>query len=1097
MVHGQLDVVLRHIHKLAGAPAGEELKDGQLLQRFAEAGEEAAFAALVRRHGPLVLGVCRRVLRDTHAAEDAFQATFLVLLRRARALDRRGSLAGWLHTVAYHVALRARARAARRQRQERQVAEMADTVSPADPVWLDLQPVLDEELGRLPETYREAVLLCFVQGKTHAEAARLLGWPVGTVKGRLARARELLRRRLGRRGISLSAGALALVLAEKAPAVVPATLLHATVSGAAAGLTSSAALSLAEGVLKTMFVSKLKIATALLIVAGLLALGTGPLADPAQPPSEKQTVTAPAPAPATVQPVLFKPPAGRRPAPAEGEVKPRTLTGRVLGSDGKPLAGARVAVLGWFQWEPRPALWVHNYGDMPRRMGLSRPRVAAAPQLLGQATTDRDGKFRVKVDWVTGRVLYGRPDLGAPIAESLQVVLAGAPGHGLGWCAVGQGDSVEIRLPAEHVVRGRLLDVQGQPVANVKLQVSRVGSRPTQPGGYRLVIVDAFSQDAEPAGLGRGTAAFYEIDAAVRLGYIHYYRQAMDRVNRGDGKFVDVTAAAGLNHGRGAVAALVCRRPPPDLPFWPKAVTTDAQGRFKLHGIGRGQGVGLQVRDERYAVQALDVPAEKAAKGAEIPLVLQPARTLEGTVTDSVTGRPVPGARLRVAPPPDSYVAFQEGPGIPSADWRGRRGRGDQAAELLYLALTVAEASAGLSELPAVEVKADNRGRFKLPLFQAGSYNVRLAADHYLPRTVKVDWPRGGVVRKVVNVTLVRGVPVRGKVTEDSGKAVAGARVDFWAKGLKLPEGVPFPRAVQTGADGHFEALLPPASWHLLVNAPKAEYVYRKVETVKLTDQPAGDLGKKGTPQPAGPTYFYPDAWQALDVKAGSAALEVSILLRRAPLLRGRVVGPDGKAVAGPVYAIWAGPHVRHLDLKDGTFAIPVNEPDARYRLHVINPAGGLGAVVEQEGKQAGAGPVTVRLARVGAVRARFLDAAGKPLANYRPVAWLVPSADFPAGAEELKALAEAGRGAPDALWPNRLHTGHYYVAGPRTDAQGRVTLANLIPGATYRLVPADGKVRDFTVRAGQTVTLPDLVVNRPAPPKRQPEPPGGKAPSP
>src|SRR5690349_1578966 len=165
MASGQLGAVVQHIHRFAGTAAPEELKDGQLLERFLGAGEESAFAALVRRHGPMVLGVCRRVLRDRHAAEDAFQATFLVLLRRARSLDRRGSVAAWLYTVAYHVALRARAEAARRQRQERVSLPSPEAGPGAAAAWADLQPILDEELQRLPETYRAAVVLCYLEGK--------------------------------------------------------------------------------------------------------------------------------------------------------------------------------------------------------------------------------------------------------------------------------------------------------------------------------------------------------------------------------------------------------------------------------------------------------------------------------------------------------------------------------------------------------------------------------------------------------------------------------------------------------------------------------------------------------------------------------------------------------------------------------------------------------------------------------------------------------------------------------------------------------------------------------------------------------------------
>jgi RNA polymerase sigma factor (sigma-70 family) len=1130
MGNGQLDVVVRHIHKLAGAPGEEALKDGQLLQRFADGREEAAFAALVRRHGPLVLGVCRRVLRDAHAAEDAFQATFLVLLRRARALDRRGSLAGWLHTVAYHVALRARARAARRQRQERQVAQMADTVSPPGEVWLDLQPVLDEELGRLPETYREAVLLCCVQGKSHAEAARLLGWPVGTVKGRLARARDLLRRRLGRRGVTLSAGGLALALAENASAAVPGPLLHATVEtavAAAAGLASSPAVSLAEGVLKTMFVTKLKIATALLALAGIVAVAAGAVADPAKAPQGK-AVTPPQP-PAVAKGVLFKPPAARGPARPKAEVQEGMLTGRVLGSDGKPLAGARVAVLGWLQGMMRPAWTSRGYGymEMPRPLLFSqqgrmmRPaqnRSGVTPQLLGEAVTDRDGKFRVK-GWRVGKVLLP------------QIIVAGAAGHGITWRAPTKADGIEIRLPAEQVIRGRLLDVQGQPAANVKVQVSRVGSRPVRQGGHGVFVVDEFSVD--PPGVAVGD--FDDDGEVVHLWFADSGRQVMNFMARGD-----VKVLAAFRDGNGSVAALVCTRPPARLPFWPQSVTTDARGRFTLRGVGRGQGVGLQVSDERYAIQALDVPADKAAKGTEIPLVLQSARALEGTVTDSVTGRPVPGATLRVRPPTASFVLGDIGH-TNATDWRGRRGLGDRATTGLAFDFVAIGPSAGLNELPRIGVKADARGHFKLPLHHAGSYNVQLtgpAGGHYLPRAVTVNWPRGGVVRKELNLSLVRGVPVRGKVAEESGKAVAGARVDFWSKGLKLPEGVRLPPAAQTRKDGTFEALLPPAPWHLVVNAAKPDYVYRKIEAGKLVvtgTEPARAEFRKTDAGVFVPVrvdkehdpseFFYPDGWTALDVKAGDGPREASVTLRRARLFRGRVVGPDGKAVSGarlvftpPPPAEGPGTSIVNrnagacischgaagraapafppgdaavADLKGDTFAVHANDPGATYRFHVFAPAAGLGAVVTLQGKQAGGEPLTVKLQACGSARARFLDGKGKPLARYRPVVSLVLC---PAARPHVKAVMTDRARALGGFGLGEADPAHY-AAGPATDAEGRVTLPALIPGATYRISLGDGKARDFTVRAGQTVTLPDLVVNRPA--AQKPPRPAAKKPAP
>src|SRR5262249_51919994 len=162
-----------------------------------------------RRHGPMVHGICRRLLGDGPDAEDAFQATFLVLVRKADSLRGYGSLGGWLHGVAVRVARKARVAAARRAFHEAQGTPMSARGDFAAVEWRDLRPVLDEELGRLPEKYRAPLVLCYLQGKTHEEAARALGCPNGTVYGRLARARARLRTRLLRRGVALSAAALA------------------------------------------------------------------------------------------------------------------------------------------------------------------------------------------------------------------------------------------------------------------------------------------------------------------------------------------------------------------------------------------------------------------------------------------------------------------------------------------------------------------------------------------------------------------------------------------------------------------------------------------------------------------------------------------------------------------------------------------------------------------------------------------------------------------------------------------------------------------------------------------------------------------------
>jgi RNA polymerase sigma factor (sigma-70 family) len=219
----------------------ECVSDEELLDRFLRGeslGAEAAFKALVCRHGPMVLGVCRQVLNQLDDADDACQATFLVLARNAGSIRQRRLLGRWLYEVAYRIAIRARMRTVRRKDQEREAAVTSDLARRPefDPAWHELRPVLHEEVNRLPEKYRSAVVLCYLEGRTNEEAAEILRWPVGTVKGRLSRARELLRSRLTRRGMALSAAFLLLRLSRETifAEVVPATLIENTVRNAVA-----------------------------------------------------------------------------------------------------------------------------------------------------------------------------------------------------------------------------------------------------------------------------------------------------------------------------------------------------------------------------------------------------------------------------------------------------------------------------------------------------------------------------------------------------------------------------------------------------------------------------------------------------------------------------------------------------------------------------------------------------------------------------------------------------------------------------------------------------------------------------------------------
>jgi RNA polymerase sigma factor (sigma-70 family) len=267
----ELRRVLDHL-RLAG---GGGLSDGQLLGRFIDGREEAAFAALLRRHGPMVLGVCRRLLRHAQDAEDAFQATFLLLASKAASVVKREAVASWLYGVAYRTALRAKVQGAKRRSRERLVEEMPHReVAPAEVQ--DWRPLLDRELNRLPEKYRAPLLLCDLEGRPRREAARQLRLPEGTLASRLATARRLLAKRLARRGVSLSGGALAVVLTEAAPAAVPASLASSTVKAAvlvAAGQMAAvtpAVVTLMKEVSKIMFMTKLKLSLAAVMVVALL-----------------------------------------------------------------------------------------------------------------------------------------------------------------------------------------------------------------------------------------------------------------------------------------------------------------------------------------------------------------------------------------------------------------------------------------------------------------------------------------------------------------------------------------------------------------------------------------------------------------------------------------------------------------------------------------------------------------------------------------------------------------------------------------------------------------------------------------------------------
>jgi RNA polymerase sigma factor (sigma-70 family) len=276
--------MVQYFRNVCEVQRSRDLTDADLLRRFLADREGAAFAVLVQRHGPMVLGLCNRILGDLHSAEDALQATFMVLVRRSASLRCTGSLGNWLYAAAKRIALKARAKAIARRRLERRLETMPRTEPIDESTWQELRSILDDEIGKLPKKYRAVIILCHLESKSHEQAAKELSWPKTTLTSRLVRGRELLRQGLVRRGITLSAAAVVTALAQKATAAPVATMLTLNTVKAATNLLagealtgvglSAGAVALAEEAMKRIFWMKATVLFLVLVLA-FGAVGAG------------------------------------------------------------------------------------------------------------------------------------------------------------------------------------------------------------------------------------------------------------------------------------------------------------------------------------------------------------------------------------------------------------------------------------------------------------------------------------------------------------------------------------------------------------------------------------------------------------------------------------------------------------------------------------------------------------------------------------------------------------------------------------------------------------------------------------------------------
>ncbi len=948
-----------------GSAAGQS--DRQLLERVALDGgasmDEAAFAAIVSRHGPMVLGVCRHLLGDHHDAEDAFQAVFLVLARKARTIRDPDGLGAWLYGVALRTARKARTRLDRRKRAEvdRQAGTAAGPASDAaERVLLDREraEALHREIDRLPGTFRAPVVLCYFEGLTLDEAAHRLRWPVGTLRSRMARARDRLRRGLDRRGFAMSSVAIAASLggSRAARAAISPLLRDSTTRAAiafaarypvsSAGRHAPAA-AIAQEVLRTMLVTRIKTAVSLLpIVLTAAVVLAGWLSRPQAVAQDSRPISKAAAARSPVDE-----------APAIAAKGRMTVVGRVLDPEGRPVLNAAVMVHAASK----------EVDDRP---------TAGMPASLGLATSDAGGKFRIDMPRITSGTHHM---IGAT---------ATAPGYGTGWVDLGvdvEQPSAEITLRPEQVIVGRIFDIKGRVVPGVKVAV-----------------------------------------------------EGMGHPKRGPETLADHIEGPHFWAGRSGTISRA----------WPASVSSDAEGRFAIRGVGRGLRALLMADDPEYARQRIIVDTDESPESKPVRVALEPAKVFSGRVTYADTGKPAPHAPIEIL----SYIG---GPGYTN------------------------------------HYETDDQGYYRANPISGDRYAMLVFAPEgqpYMNATAGGDLPftlPTGTREKRMDLALRRGTVIRGKIVEEgTNRPVAGAALRF--NGPKAGEGDAgsWSGTARTGPDGSYQMAVKPNPGTLVVLGPSDDYVLEeKGQNMLFEGQPGGQR-------------LYAHAFVPCDLKPGDASRQVDIVLRRGATVKARVVGPEGQPVASarafsrlilmpqpwPWRRFW-GQHFGRVH--NGQFELHGVPPVGEVPVYFFDGTNKTGATVMFSAAAAKDGPITVRLEPCGMAMARLVDGQGKPLAGYHDP-WLLSMVLTPDVEMTETVTPDPKKLRPDADYLSRLNPENH--AELATDAQGRITFPALIPGATHRLVTvgpmADASRRKvkkwFVAVAGQAIELGDVVIENP-----------------
>ncbi|MHB1562072.1 MAG: sigma-70 family RNA polymerase sigma factor [Isosphaeraceae bacterium] len=494
MSTGALGGTLRHLRDLFGDGTTVGLGDGQLLARFAHSGDQAAFEALVARHGPMVLATCRAILKHEHDVEDAFQATFLVLARKARSVRAGDALGGWLHRVAYRAAVQASGARRRRRRHEAEASAMAGRQAHTHPAGPepDLPAIVHEELDRLADRHRLAVVLCDLEGLTYEQAAGQLHWTEPTLRHRLVRGRQKLRERLIRRGITAgigfgfgmsldTAGAASLLGSAGIRASVPAALARSAVVAATGGSASIGADAIASFLLGGLAATtRLKVAAVCLAgVAATAVISTGIVAIVGPGRANEQRAADHAKAPAVPPPTSRDDDPKGKPVPASPT---GSIEGRILDLEGRPVAGARIRAV-WI-WSPRSGD-LGQWLEETRKRGRYPGQGMTPKESTLAAAAGSDGRFRL--DGVGPDQLVELEVSGPSIATS-HLYVAGR-------------DGADLRVPVETfrginqvIYHARRFEHAVEPTKPVEGMVTDVDTgRPLARVGLRAAVFDSSS----------------------------------------------------------------------------------------------------------------------------------------------------------------------------------------------------------------------------------------------------------------------------------------------------------------------------------------------------------------------------------------------------------------------------------------------------------------------------------------------------------------------------------------------------------------------------------------------------------------------------